>query len=135
MSVENFFFTHQVDQIFFILTWDKNNLNIFFYKRFTSKFKQIEFFVYLVNDYFVNNYHILINIFSEKDIILKCYTLYTLTFLFLTEKSKKKGKYEVATHYNNFLANFGYVWTCNPITDHDRPVKVIYCLDPIMHQV
>ena len=88
-----------------------------------------------MNDYFVNNYHILINIVSEKDIILKCYTLYTLTFLFLTEKNKKLGEYEVATHYNNILANVGYVWTCNPITDKDRPVKVIYCLDPIMHQV
>jgi hypothetical protein len=40
MSVEKLFFTHQVDQFFY--TWDKNNFaNILFYKRFTSKFKQI----------------------------------------------------------------------------------------------
>ena len=111
MSVENLFcHTSGRSNLFYTYMRQKQFFKFFFYKRFTSKFKQIEFLVYLVNDYFVNNYHILINIFSEKDIILKCYTLYTLTFLFLTEKSKKKrGKYEVATHYNHFLANFGYV--------------------------
>ena len=30
---------------------------------------------------------------------------------------------------------FGYVWACISITDYNRPLKVIYCLDPIMHQV
>jgi hypothetical protein len=33
-----------------------------------------------------------------------------------------------------FLANFGYASACIVIADHNRPVKVIYCLDPILHQ-
>ena len=30
----------------------------------------------------------------------------------------------MSTHYKHFLANFGYVWACISITDHNRPVKV-----------
>ena len=33
-----------------------------------------------------------------------------------------------------FFGKFGYVWACIVIADHNRPVKVIYCLDPILHQ-
>ena len=88
MSVENLFFhTSGRSNLFYTYMRQNNFSNFFFYKRFTSKFKQIEILVYLVNDYFVNNYHILINIFSEKDIILKCYTLYTLTF-FIPDRKK-----------------------------------------------
>ena len=46
---------------------------------------------------------------------------------FLEEKSitpLKKWRYELSTHYKHFLANFGYVWACISITDHNRPVKV-----------
>ena len=62
----------------------------------------------------------------------------TLALLFLREKCitpLKRGKYEVAARYKHFLANFAYVRACISITDHNRPLKVIYCLDPIMHQV
>jgi hypothetical protein len=40
----------------------------------------------------------------------------------------KRGKCEVEVRYKHFLANFS-------ITDYNRQVKVIYCLDHIMHQV
>ena len=42
MSVENlFFFTHQVDQFFLFIHETKTIFHRFFYKRFSSKFKQI----------------------------------------------------------------------------------------------
>jgi len=51
----------------------------------------------------------------------------------LWQSELKRGKYKVATHYvHAFFGNFWVRMTCVSITDHNRPVKVIYCLDPII---
>ena len=49
------------------------------------------------------------------------------------KKGENNMKWPLVTGIFGIL--FGYVWACISITDHNRPVKVTYCLDPIMHQV
>ena len=61
----------------------------------------------------------------------------TLMLLFLKQKSitpLQKGEIWSDHSLHDVFANVGYVWACISIIDHSRPVKVIYCLDPIMHQ-
>ena len=93
-------------------------------------------------------YHISVNIFSDKDIILNatCYiptetrenSLSTEADLnFVIPKRKMYYTFEKGENMKWPLVTdiFGYVGACISITDHNRQVKVIYCLDPIMHQV
>jgi hypothetical protein len=98
--------------------------------------------VYIFSDileYYIEVLHVIYQQKLEK--ILYKLKL-TVTLLFLREKCitlLKKGKIWSGHSLRAFSGNF---WVCIhdsraciSITDHNRPLKVIYCLDYIMHQV